>query len=220
MNSTTDDTADGRPLVPRLHLVTDRRLRGDRGLTPLVAEAAAGGLGAVQLREKDLPGGDLLHLAEALLRALDDTPLLVNERVDVALAAGAAGVHLPAAGLPTPAARRLVGPDRLVGRSVHSVEEARQAEAEGADYIILGTIFATPSKPGRAPAGLPLVREVTAAVRLPVIAIGGIDERNAASVIGAGAHGVAVSSAILRAPAPALVVERLAEIVAREGAWR
>ncbi len=220
MNSAIDDTASGRPLVPRLHLVTDRRLRGDSGLTALVAEAAAGGLGAVQLREKDLPGGDLLHLAEALLRALGDTPLLVNERVDVALAAGAAGVHLPAAGLPTPAVRRLVGPDRLVGRSVHSLEEARQAEDEGADYVILGTIFATPSKPGRTPAGLPLVREVTAAVRLPVIAIGGIDERNAAAVIGAGAHGVAVSSAILRAPAPALVVERLAEIIAREGAWR
>lgn len=205
-----------RRAVPRLHLVTDRHACGDRALVEVVAEAARGGLGAVQLREKELPGGPLLAAARALSRVLPGTPLLINERVDVALAAGAAGVHLPGAGLPVAVARGLLPPEALVGRSVHSVEEARLAEAEGADYVVLGTIFATASKPGREPGGLPLVRAVTGAVGVPTIAIGGIDERNLAATIGAGAWGVAVMSAILGAPAPALVVERLGEIIARE----
>ena len=138
----------------------------------------------------------------------------------MALAVGADGAHLPADGLPIAVARRLLGPDAVVGRAVHAVAEAERAEAEGADYVLLGTIFATASKPGREPGGLDLVRAAARAVRIPVIAIGGIDERNVAATIGAGAYGVAVMSAILRAPAPAAVVERLQEIIAREGAWR
>jgi len=209
-----------RRTVPRLQLVTDRRQCGDRPLAAIVAEAAAGGLGAVQLREKDLPAAALLALAQELRHVAPETPLLLNDRVDVALAVGADGVHLPAEGLPIALARRLLGPDAVVGRAVHAVAEAERAEAEGADYVMLGTIFATVSKPGRAPGGLDLVRAAARAVRIPVIAIGGIDERNVAATIGAGAYGVAVMSAILRAPAPAAVVERLQEIIAREGAWR
>ena len=212
--------AEPRRTVPRLQLVTDRRQCGDRPLAAIVAEAAAGGLGAVQLREKDLPAAALLALAQELRHVAPDTPLLVNDRVDVALAVGADGVHLPAEGLPIALARRLLGPDAVVGRAVHAVAEAERAEAEGADYVLLGTIFATASKPGREPGGLDLVRAAARAVRIPVIAIGGIDERNVAATIGAGAYGVAVMSAILRAPAPAAVVERLQEIIAREGAWR
>jgi thiamine-phosphate pyrophosphorylase len=212
--------AGPRRTVPRLQLVTDRRQCGDRPLTAVVAEAAAGGLGAVQLREKDLPAAALLALAQELRHVAPDTPLLVNDRVDVALAVGAAGVHLPADGLLIAVARRLLGPDAVVGRAVHAVAEAERAEAEGADYVMLGTIFATASKPGREPGGLDLVRAAARAVRIPVIAIGGIDERNVAATIGAGAYGVAVMSAILRAPAPAAAVERLQEIIAREGAWR
>ena len=209
-----------RRTVPRLQLVTDRRQCGDRPLAAIVAEAAAGGLGAVQLREKDLPAAALLALAQELRHVAPDTPLLINDRVDVALAVGADGVHLPADGLPIAVVRRLLGPDAVVGRAVHAVAEAERAEAEGADYVMLGTIFATASKPGREPGGLDLVRAAARAVRIPVIAIGGIDERNVAATIGAGAYGVAVMSAILRAPAPAAVVERLQEIIAREGAWR
>ncbi|HET8630551.1 MAG TPA: thiamine phosphate synthase [Thermomicrobiales bacterium] len=212
--------AGGRPPVPRLHLVTNRRLCGGRALADVVAEAAAGGLGAVQLREKDLPGGALLAEARALARALGPTLLIVNDRADVALAAGAAGVHLPEDGLPVAAVRALAGPATLIGRSVHSVAGARAAEADGADYVVLGTVFATASKPGGEPGGLDLVRAAADAVRIPVIAIGGIDGRNAASVVGAGAYGVAVMSAILQAAAPALVVEQLREIVGREAAWR
>ncbi|MGN6810000.1 MAG: thiamine phosphate synthase, partial [Thermomicrobiales bacterium] len=165
-------------------------------------------------------GGPLLAEALALKRVLGATLLVVNERADVAAAAGAAGVHLPGDGLPVDVARRLLGPDALIGRSAHSVAEAQAAEQAGADYVILGTIFATASKPGREPAGLALVEATAQAVRLPVIAIGGIDEQNVAAVIGAGAWGVAVMSAILRAPAPAVAAERLQAIVGRETAWR
>lgn len=209
-----------RKLAPRLQLVTNRRLCAGRALLGVVAEAAEAGLGAVQLREKDLPGGALLAEARALQRVLGGALLIVNERVDVALAVGAAGVQLPASGLPLAETRRLVGPDVLVGRSVHTLDEARVAVAEGADYLLLGTIFATASKPDVTPGGLDLVRAVTSQVLAPVIAIGGIDERNVAAVIGAGAYGVAVMSAVLCAEAPGRVVARLQEIVAREAAWQ
>lgn len=210
------DAAPLRPPVPRLHLVTDRRLRGDRSLVAVVAEAARAGVGAVQLREKDLPGGALLAEAEVLRRVLGATPLLVNDRADVALAAGAAGVHLPAAGLPVGVARRLLGPWALIGRSVHGVEEARRAADEGADYVILGTIFATGSKPGRVPAGLALVAATARAVALPVIAIGGINQENAAATVAAGAHGIAVMSAILSAPSPAAATAALRAVLGAE----
>lgn len=201
--------AAGRPPVPRLHLVTDRARCSARGVVEVVADAARGGLGAVQVRDKTLGGGALLAEVEAVCRVAGAALVLVNERIDVARAAGADGVHLPAEGLPVAVARGLLGPSALIGRSVHNVEEARRAEAEGADYIMLGTIFATTGKPGRAPAGLALVRDTASAVQVPAIAIGGIDETNVAAVLAAGAYGVAVVSAILEAPEPATAVARL-----------
>lgn len=209
-------TGSGRPPLPRLHLVTNRHLCGERSLGAVVAGAVRGGLGAVQLREKDLDDEALLAEALALKGVLGETPLLVNGRIDVARAAGAAGVHLPGAGEPVAVARAVLGPAALIGRSVHSVEEARAAADEGADYIILGAIFATESKPGRAPAGLALVAAVAGAVALPVIAIGGIGEANVAATIGAGAWGVAVMSGILRAPDPAVAVARLRALIEKE----
>ncbi len=205
------------PVVPRLHLITNRHLCGERPQMAVVAEAARGGLGAVQLREKDLAPVALLNEAEVLLQVLGATPLIVNGHVEVARAAGAAGVHLPGTVGSATAARASLGAAALIGRSVHSLEEARAAEAEGVDYVVLGTIFATDSKPGRPPAGLPLVRAVARAVAIPVIAIGGIGEDNAAATIDAGAWGVAVMSGILRAPQPATAVARLREIIEREG---
>jgi thiamine-phosphate diphosphorylase len=127
----------------------------------------------------------------------------------VARAVGAAGVHLPETIGSVAAARAALGPRALVGRSVHDVAGAQRATAEGTDYLILGTIYATVSKPGRAPAGLELVRAVAAAVCTPIIAIGGIDETNAAATIAAGAWGIAVMSGVLRAPDPADAVRRL-----------
>ena len=198
-----------RPAVPRLHLVTNRLLCPPGGQAAVVAEAARGGVGAVQLREKDLDEGALCDEAMTLRAVLGTTPLLVNGAVEVARAVGAAGIHLPETTGSVAAARAALGPQALVGRSVHDVTGAQHAAAEGIDYLIVGTIYATASKPGRAPAGPELVRAVAAAVSLPIIAIGGIDETNAAATIAAGAWGIAVMSGPLRATDPAEGVRRL-----------
>ena len=204
--------------LPCLALVTDRRLAGDR-LVECVREAVAGGVGLVELREKDLPAGELLALAQRLREATRGRALLVvNDRVDVALASGADGVHLPEASLAVASARRLVGGQRLVGRSVHSLAAAQESAAERADYLILGTIFATTSKPGLAPAGVSLVEEVAPRVPIPVLAIGGVTARNVEQVIEAGTSGAAVVSAIFSARSPRAAAEELADRMQR--AWR
>ncbi len=183
---------------PLVCLVTDGR-REPSDLVARVEAAVAGGVTLVQLREKQRPAGELLELAAALRERLDGrAALLVNDRLDVALAADAAGVHLPANGLPPGAARR-VARDLIVGRSVHDPWEAARVAAEGVDYLLLGTIFATATHPDVTPAGLSLVRETRARVSLPLLVIGGITAENAAQTIEAGADGVAVVSAILSA---------------------
>jgi len=186
--------------TPFLMLVTDRHRSGPHPLLEAVELAVASGVDAVQLREKDLEAEELYELAiqcRHLTAGL--CGLLINSRLDVALAAGADGVHLPERGLPTGAARRLAPAGFVIGRSVHSVSGAREAEAAGADYVQLGTIFETESKVGLEPAGLGLVAATTGAISTPCLAVGGIDARNAGSVIAAGAQGIAVVSAILRA---------------------
>jgi thiamine-phosphate pyrophosphorylase len=152
--------------------------------------ASARGATVLQLRD---PGATLRRLEEEATRLVAESPVpvLVSARVDLALATGAAGVHLPESDLPVAAARRLLGGDRLLGRSVHSVEAASQAAAEGADYLIFGPVFATGSHPGRAPAGLAALSEVTAAVAIPVLAIGGVDAERAKECLRAGAAGFA-----------------------------
>ncbi|MCH7812042.1 MAG: thiamine phosphate synthase [Chloroflexi bacterium] len=184
-------------------LITDRtRLRG-RPLEEVASQAVDGGANVVQLREKDLAGGELYELAITLRAVLRGRALfVVNDRADIALAAGADGVHLPERSIPIRAAREFVGESCLIGRSVHSVEAAVRAEQEGADYIVAGTVFATASKAGRTAAGTGLVREVADAVRVPVVAVGGITEGNIAEVVAAGASGVAVIGAIMDASDP------------------
>jgi thiamine-phosphate pyrophosphorylase len=205
-----------RPAVPRLHLITNRALCGARGQAAIVAEVAQAGVGAVQLREKDLDAAALLREATSLKAVLGATPLIVNGASGVALAVGATGVHLPGDGGTITVARAVLGPGALIGRSVHTVEEARSAAADGADYLIVGTIFATASKPGRPPAGLPFVTAVARAVTIPIIAIGGIAEGNVAATIAAGAWGVAVMSGVLSAPEPGAAVRRLRAIIEKE----
>ncbi|HXG42280.1 MAG TPA: thiamine phosphate synthase [Dehalococcoidia bacterium] len=182
--------------LPCLMLVTDRGLCAD--LQRAVAQAVAGGVNLVQLREKGLPPRELWALAQELRRVTAGRALLlVNDRADVALAVGADGVHLPEEGLPVAAARRVLGPTRLVGRSVHSAEAAARAEGEGADYLVVGPVYPTRSHPGAVPGGPGLVARVRQAVRLPVLAIGGITPETVPEVVAAGASGVAVISAIL-----------------------
>lgn len=180
-------------------LVTDRtRVSGP--LEDAVAAAVAGGVQAIQLREHGLYAGELLRLARNL-RALtrERALLLVNDRLDVALASGADGIHLPEAGMPVAESRWLAGPELLIGRSIHSVAGAKEAEEAGADYLIVGTIYATGSHPEDVPTGPQIIRNVRAAVSLPLIAIGGITAQNAREVMQAGANGVAVISALLGA---------------------
>ena len=166
-------------------------------LASLVPAAVDGGVGMVQLREKDLPAGELLALARKLRRATAGRALLiVNDRVDVAMANGADGVQLGESGLDVASARALVGADMLIGRSVHSADGARAAEADGADFLVLGTVFDTASHPGAETGGLALVREATAGVGIPVLGIGGISESNVGGLVEAGASGAAVISAI------------------------
>jgi|FaiFalFF_MnMetaG_3_1042247.scaffolds.fasta_scaffold00215_11 thiamine-phosphate pyrophosphorylase len=199
-------------------LVTDRHL-SSLPLPQAVAQATAGGVGVVQLRERDLPAGQLLALALELRRAMADEALLViNDRVDVALACHAQGVHLPEAGLPVAAARRLVGERMLVGRSVHGLKEALRAQEEGADYVVVGPIYPTPSHPGVAGAGPQLVREVASALKIPVLAIGGIDEGRVTEVVRAGAAGIAVISAILGSGDMIAAARRLREALERSWA--
>jgi len=188
---------------PCLCLVTDRRLGGEQSLVSQVAQAVAGGVNLVQLREKDLPGRPLLELAGELRAVIGNSAmLLINERVDVAAAARADGVQLGEEALPTKEARKILGPEALIGRSVHSEQGAQMAEAEGADFLLVGTIYATSSHPGHEPAGPELIRRIAASCSLPLIGIGGINEANLGLVLEAGAQGVAVVSSILGAPDP------------------
>jgi len=192
--------------VLRLYLVTDRDLAGGRPLAEVVERAVRGGATAVQLREKSLGAGRFLAEVGELKRSLAGTgvPLFVNDRVDVALAAGADGVHVGQDDLPAAEARRLVGPGVLLGVSVATPEEARRALADGADYVSVSPVFLTPTKPDAEVAvGLEGVARIRKAVPdAAVLAIGGIDARNARAVVAAGADGVAVVSAIMAAMDP------------------
>ena len=209
----------GKLTVPCLALVTDRRLSQTRSLEEAVVQAIEGGANLVQLREKDLPSNELLALAEKLRAVIRGRALfLVNDSLDVALACAADGIHLPEQGLPVAAARRLAGEGFIIGRSVHSVEEAVRARHEGADYVQVGSIFASRSHPGQAPAGLGLLEAVAAAVRIPILAVGGITAANVGEVMRAGAGGSAVISTILGAPSPREAARDLARAMAAVGA--
>lgn len=168
----------------------------------------------VQLREKDMPPFELLRLARRLRRITSGRALLiVNDRVDVAMLAGADGVQLGESALDVPDVRSLVGPDMLIGRSVHSEVGAVDAECQGADFLVLGTVFETASHPEGQVGGLHLVREVTGAVALPVVGIGGITSGNATGVMEAGASGVAVITAITMAEDPQTATSELASAI-------
>ena len=199
---------------PILCLVTDRRMAPDGRFVRVIAEAVTGGVDMVQLREKDLPVRQQIALAEELRAAVAGMAVIVvNDRLDVALAAGLQGVHLGEQSLPVAAAVRTAGGRLLVGRSVHDAKSAKQAEADGASYLIAGHIFATASHPNEPPRGLQLIGDVRAAVGCALLAIGGITPANAAECIRAGADGVAVISPIMAAARPAEAARRIKEVI-------
>lgn len=188
---------------PLLCLVTDPAYGTPEALAAKASAAVAGGVNMVQLRDKDMPSGRLFQLAQDLRQATQGKALLIiNDRIDVALAVGADGVQLGEEALPVEAARKLAGSALLIGRSVHSLEGAAAAEQAGASFLVVGTIFPTGSHPGAPPAGLSLLAQVGRAVRIPFLAIGGVEAANVGAVLAQGASGAAVISAILAQPDP------------------
>ncbi len=185
-----------------LYLVTDRTQTRGRALVPLLREAMRVGLRAVQLRERDLPTHELMNLARELLPPSREAGahVLVNDRLDVAMALDTSGVHLRSNSLPVDVARRMLGPDRLIGVSAHSRDEVVQAEEQGADFVVLGPVYATQSKDRYGPPiGLRPLEDSATRCRIPVFAIGGMTPARVRDVRRAGAFGVAVVSSILAA---------------------
>ena len=193
----------------RLYLVLPAR-PGGRSLADVLAPALRGGVDLVQLREKDARDDELLAAAEVAraLREEAGVPFLLNDRPDLALAADADGVHVGQDDLPVGEARRLVGEERIVGLSTHA--PAQLAAAAGADYVAVGPVHATPTKPGRPAAGLEYVRHAAAeAPEVPWFAIGGIDRATIRSVVAAGARRVVVVRAIAEAADPEAAAREL-----------
>jgi len=207
-----------------LYVVLDRGAAGDRDLVPLLDAVLAGGCRVVQLREKIMPLSDLYPVARALRRRCREAGCLfiVNDRVDLALAVEADGVHVGQDDLPAREARRLLRPGMILGVSTHDESQARRARDDGADYVAVGSMFPTGSKTGFRLVGPDLLRRVRPEIRVPLVAIGGITVDNVAEVIRAGADAVAVISAVCASPDPAAAARRFLETIrsAREGAAR
>ena len=189
-------------LSSRLLVVTDRHQTHGRPLVPLLQRALTAGISMVQLRERDLSARELMTLAHEVqaVMASRRSQLLINDRIDVALALEGVGVHLRSNSLPVSVARQMLGIQRLLGISVHSVEEAVQGESLGADYIVLGPIYETPSKQlFGPPLGIHTIEKACRLVRIPIIGIGGVTAARAREMRRAGAFGAAVITAILGA---------------------
>ena len=216
---TADETVT--PANWRTYLVTQESLSAGRPTTAIVEAAIAGGVDVVQLREKGRPIRERYELATTLRERTAEAglPLIVNDRVDLAMAIDADGVHLGQSDLPVTCARELLDDDAIVGCSAATVDEAIAAERDGADYLGTGSVYGTTSKdvePDRDGIGPEGIAAVVEAVSIPVIAIGGITHENASAVVDAGATGVAVVSEITMAEDPTVATETLREAVTKD----
>lgn len=200
------------PIDFDLYLVTDRNQTGGRDLLWVLEQALDGGVKAIQLREKDLSGRDLFRLAEKICKLCQASraALFINDRVDVALAVDAAGVQLNKASLPAATARTLLGPQKIIGVSTHSLQEAQEAEHDGADFVLFGPVYFTASKAAYgSPQGLPALKTIVDNISLPVYAIGGIKLENIEATKKLGVRGVALISAIVSAENPKKAAEQI-----------
>ena len=198
-------------------MIVDAAAVNGRDLAAVARQAIRGGADVLQLRHKDATARELIREAEALLAVTrpQRIPLIINDRVDVALATGADGVHLGQDDLPVAAARKLLGQDRLIGKSTHSLAQAREATAELLDYVAFGPLYATPTKPDYPHVGLELIRQVRSAVRQPLVTIGGIDATTLPQVLAAGAGCVAVVRAVCAAADPEAAARGLQQAIAQ-----
>ncbi|MEK7372588.1 MAG: thiamine phosphate synthase [candidate division NC10 bacterium] len=202
-----------------LYVILDRAAARGRELPALLEAVLAGGGRVVQLREKTMPMAELFPLARTLRERCRRAGALfiVNDRADLALALGADGLHVGQEDLPAAAARRILRPGMILGVSTHDEPQARRAREDGADYIAVGSIFPTGTKAGFQLVGLDLLRELRPRLGVPVVAIGGITEANAAQVMEAGADAAAVISAVCGTPDPREATARLLEVMQRPG---
>jgi len=203
--------------LPRIILIADTGVVGRERLPEVIESCLRAGLDGVMLREKRLPAAETFELA---LKLKDKTAsqgalLIINDRVDVAIASGADGVHLPGAGLPVGRVKPMLPAGIIIGKSAHTMDEAAAARREGADYITVAPVFPTASKPCAAPMGVERFENIASNAQIPAYALGGINPSNARQVMKAGAAGVAVISAVLKAPDPAGAVKSLSQSLER-----
>lgn len=202
--------------IGKLHILTDVQLQSRFTHTELTKLALEGGADTIQLRQKTGSTREMIEIAIQMKQLCQESGVsfIVNDRVDVALASGADGVHLGQDDFPIPLARELLGEERIIGGSAGSVEEAQKCLSEGADYVGFGPVYATTSKEDAGPvSGLGLLREVVLAIPLPVIAIGGVDEENTHEVLAAGAYGIAVISAVCCQEYPEQATNTLFQVI-------
>ena len=202
--------------IGRVHVLTDTVLQDRYSHLELTGMAVRGGADVVQFRQKQGSTRELIETAREMQKACRDAGVafIVNDRIDVAMACEADGVHLGQEDFPIPLARRILGPERIIGGSASDLEEARSCVEEGADYVGFGPVFPTTSKDDAGPvSGLEVLREIAEAFPVPVVAIGGIGEDNAVEVMKAGAHGIAVISSVCCRPDPADAARRLCELI-------
>lgn len=201
-----------------LYLVTDRPLALGRDIDWIVREAVRGGATMVQLREKDCDTREFVELAVSLKKALEGTgvPLIINDRIDVALASDADGVHIGQSDMPYAIARKLLGPDKIIGLSVENMDDIVEANSLDVDYVGISPVYSTSTKTDTAaPFGLEGLRKAVELSVHPTVAIGGMNARTAADVIACGTDGIAVVSAIVSAESPCEAAAELLEIVKR-----
>ena len=199
-----------------LYLITDREATAGRDLLATLEEALAGGVRGVQLREKKVPSREYWQLAQAIrdLTSRYGSRLLINDRIDIALAVGADGVHLPESGFPVSAARELLGDEKLIGVSCHSLDTALRAERGRADFITFGPVYFTPSKAFYGePLGVAPLVEVSRSLSIPVFALGGVTRDRFPELLASGINRVACISAILAAPEPRAEAEALTTLL-------
>jgi len=209
------------PGLWRLHVLTDRKTSGGRSHLQVAEAAIAGGADVLQLRDKEAPSGRLYQEAMQLRKITRDAkvPFIVNDRLDIALAVDADGLHVGQSDLPASVARRILGPGKILGVSVDTVEQAILAEKDGADYLGVGPVFeARGTKPDTGePMGVDCIARIRRHCRLPIVAIGGINAENAGKVREAGADAVAVISAIVSADDISQATRRLKRVLEGTG---
>ncbi|EFI34282.1 thiamine-phosphate pyrophosphorylase [Desulfonatronospira thiodismutans ASO3-1] len=199
-----------------LYLVTDNGLCMGRDLTRVVLDAVQGGVSMVQIREKNSTAGEFLNTARALQQRLSDSgvPLIINDRVDVAMAAGAHGVHIGQEDLPYQVVREMLGPDKIIGVSINTYDQLWQASLTDVDYLSLSPVFPTQTKTDtKEPFGLEGLKKARAMTGKPLITIGGINRDNLADIMATGVDGVALVSAVCSADSPADAARELVRII-------